>query len=141
MNGRRVTLKGSPGSYIELSRTWKDGDRIETIFPMQFSLETIPHNPKRAALLYGPVVLAGECGTEGMQSPAPFSNSQLYNDYYTYDYRIPPLLRTTLTIDSQHPERSLKCMGSELNFITTSGDVLRPLYDIHRQRYIVYWDL
>ena len=29
----------------------------------------------------------------------------------------------------------------ELKFTTEQGDVIRPLYDVHRQRYVVYWDL
>ena len=141
VNGRRVALHCRPGSYIELTRTWRSGDRIEATFPMQLALEATPDNPERAALLYGPIVLAGERGTEGMQQPAPFSNPQCYNDYYTYDYHIPAHLRTTLQIDTLHPEQSLRRDGSELKFISTEGDVLRPLYDIHRQRYVVYWEL
>ena len=29
----------------------------------------------------------------------------------------------------------------ELKFTTEQGDVIRPLYDLHHQRYVVYWDL
>lgn len=143
VNGKKVTVRQKPGSYIELTRTWKDGDRIEATFPMQLHVEATPDNPQKAALLYGPIVLAGERGTEGMQSPAPFSNPTLYNDYYTYDYHIPADLKTTLPIDVKHPERTVKRTEGEeeLLFTTTEGDVLRPLYDVHRQRYVVYWDL
>lgn len=35
----------------------------------------------------------------------------------------------------------LKRVGDGLNFTTSQGDVIRPLYDIHRQRYVVYWNL
>lgn len=72
VNGKKVSVKQKPGSYIALTRLWKSGDRIEVTYPMQVSLETTPDNPRKAALLYGPVVLAGERGTEGMQAPAPF---------------------------------------------------------------------
>lgn len=66
VNGKKVSVKQKPGSYIALTRLWKSGDRIEVTYPMQVSLETTPDNPRKAALLYGPVVLAGERGTEGM---------------------------------------------------------------------------
>ena len=92
-------------------------------------------------MIYGPVVLAGERGTEGMETPAPFSNPQLYNDYYTYDYHIPATLSDTLKVDSRNLGRSLLREGKALRFNTPQGDVLRPLYDIHRQRYVVYWNL
>lgn len=142
VNGRKVNVRHSPGSYIELSRRWKAGDRIEVTFPMQLRLETVPDNPQRAALLYGPVVLAGERGTENMDFPAPFSDPSRYNDYYTYDYQVPAGLRTTLRLDPRHIGRTVQRSGSgTLRFTTPQGDVLRPLYDLHRQRYVVYWDL
>ena len=31
--------------------------------------------------------------------------------------------------------------GEQLRFRTTDGRILEPLYDIHRERYIVYWHL
>lgn len=141
VNGKKIQVRQAPGSYIALTRLWRDGDRIEVVYPMQVQLETTPDNPQKGALLYGPLVLAGERGTEGMQSPAPFSDPRLYNDYYTYDYHIPADLKTTLLIDCKHPERALQRVGKELKFTTQQGDVLRPLYDVHHQRYVVYWDL
>lgn len=133
--------EAKPGSYIALTRQWKNGDCVEVTYPMQVHIETTPDNPNKGALLYGPVVLAGERGTENMKTPASFSNPALYNDYYTYDYQIPADLKTTLPVDRKHPERILQRVGKELKFTTPQGDVIRPLYDVHRQRYVVYWDL
>lgn len=141
VNGEKVSVKQKPGSYIAVTRQWKDGDRIEANYPMSLQLETTPDNPQKGALLYGPLVLAGESGTEGMQSPAPFSDPALYNDYYTYNYHIPAELNTTLQIDRKHPGHSLQRTGEELIFKTSQGNVLKPLYDLHHQRYVVYWDL
>ena len=141
VNGKKMSVQQKPGSYIALTRRWKSGDRIEATYPMQVHVETTPDNPRRGALLYGPLVLAAERGTAGMQAPAPFSNPALYNDYYTYDYRIPADLKTDLQIDMEHPERALQRAGEELRFTTGQGDVIRTLYEMHRQRYVVYWDL
>lgn len=141
VNGKRVNVKQKAGSYIAITREWKDNDNISATFPMQLHVEATPDNPKKVALFYGPIVLAGERGTEGMETPAPFSNPTLYNDYYTYNYHIPANLRTTLKLDTKHPERTLHRVGNKLEFISSQNDVIRPLYDIHHQRYIVYWDL
>lgn len=141
VNGKRVSIQQKPGTYIAITREWKDGDRIAATYPMRIQLEATPDNPQKAALLYGPLVLAGERGAEGMQASAPFSNPALYNDYYTYNYQVPASLSTSLKIDMKHPERALKRVGEELLFTTGQGDVIRPLYDLHRQRYVVYWDL
>ena len=141
VNGKKISVKQKPGSYIAITREWKDGDQISATYPMQIKLEATPDNPDKAALLYGPLVLAGERGTEGMQAPAPFSNPALYNDYYTYNFHVPAHLRTSLKLDKKHPERALQRVGSDLKFTTEQGDVIRPLYDLHHQRYVVYWDL
>jgi len=31
--------------------------------------------------------------------------------------------------------------GPGLTFTTADNDILKPLYDIHRCRYVVYWDI
>ena len=95
-------------SYIAITREWKDGDQISATYPMQIKLETTPDNPDKAALLYGPLVLAGERGIEGMQAPAPFSNPALYNDYYTYNFHVPADLRTLLKVDIDVYKRQAK---------------------------------
>ena len=141
VNGKKIRVRQEAGSYIAVEREWKDGDKVEVRYPMSLRLERTPDNPDKAAVLYGPIVLAGERGTEGMETPAPFSNPKLYNDYYTYDYHIPADLKTSLSFDERHPEQSLRRKDGTLEFTSPQGDTLRPLYDLHRQRYVVYWDL
>ena len=142
VNGKRVKVRQQPGSYIAIEREWKDGDRIEATYPMHLTLESAPNNPHRAALLYGPVVLAGALGTEGMLLPAPDSDPSKYNDYYTYDYHIPEGLPTGLKWDAGHPENSVQRISEDgLRFRTADGVTVLPLYDVHRQRYVVYWDI
>lgn len=141
VNGKKVSVKQKPGSYIAVTRQWKDGDCITATYPMQVKLETMSDNPQKGALIYGPLVLAGELGTDGMQAPAPYSNPTLYNDYYTYNYHIPAGLKTSLKVDAKYPERSIQRVGKDLKFTTPQGDLIEPLFNIHRQRYVVYWDL
>ena len=142
VNGRRVKVSQKPGSYITLDREWREGDCVEVTYPMHLALETAPDDPSRAALLYGPVVLAGELGTEGMQAPAPDSDPSKYNDYYTYDYHIPAGLPVSLEWDEKHPEKAVERTASDiLHFRTADGVTVSPLYDVHRQRYVVYWKI
>ena len=141
VNGRKIKVERKPGSYIVLEREWKDGDCIEVTYPMDFHLEEAPDNMHMAALLYGPVVLAGRLGTEGMEDPAPYSDPDKYNDYYTYDYHIPENLPVTLDWASVRQGRGLKRLDGRLEFETADGIPVVPLYDIHRERYVVYWNL
>jgi len=58
VNGNRVSGPVEPGSFSRITRTWKDGDRIELELPMKLSLETVDANhPNLVALIHGPLVL------------------------------------------------------------------------------------
>ncbi|HET8783815.1 MAG TPA: glycoside hydrolase family 127 protein, partial [Pyrinomonadaceae bacterium] len=64
INGRPQTVDQNAGSFVEIRRLWKNGDRIELTIPMSLRLEMMPDNPRRVAVLYGPTVLAGELQPE-----------------------------------------------------------------------------
>lgn len=141
VNGKRVAVKTGPSSCISIDRKWNKGDKVEVTYPMSLRVETTPDDPKRGALLYGPVVLAGNLGTEGMAAPAPFSDPTVRNDYYTYDYHIPANLPSQLNIDPTTGLPKLKKGDSPLHFVTETGVEVLPLYDAHHCRYVVYWNL
>ena len=107
VNGKKVKVRQKPGSYILLSRRWKDGDRIEADYAMGLRLERTPDGTERGALLYGPVVLAGELGPEGMEAPAPYSDQAKDNDYYSYDYQIPEGLPRALRLAPKNTATAL----------------------------------
>lgn len=143
-NGKKVkAVQTDADGYICLTNRWKAGDTVEAEFPMELHLEyahggTDKDGFKRAALLYGPIVLAGDMGTEGMEAPVPFSDPTVRNDYYTYDYHIPAGLNTTL---SEADLTGIQRREGTLEFTLPDGRTLRPLYDLHHRRYTVYWDM
>lgn len=137
INGKKVAVKGSPSSYMSYKCRWKTGDRVEISYPMSLRLESVPDDASRAALLYGPIVLAGDLGKEGMTGCAPFSDPTVRNDYYTYDYRIPAGLDTSLSPDLTQIRRD----GDGLEFRDAKGRSIRPLYDTNHTRYVVYWNI
>ena len=143
INGKAITVKQSPGTYLRFNRQWKAGDIIEVVYPMQLHLQYANNDSHKAAVLYGPIVLAGEMGTAQMEAPAPYSNPALYNDYYTYNYHVPVGLTTGLALNATTlPAAIQPVAGKPLSFQAVKEQVsLRPLYDIHRERYVVYWSL
>lgn len=141
VNGKKVKVSGKPSSYISLRRQWKPGDVIEARYPMSLRVETTPDDVTRGALMYGPVLLVGDMGTEGMTAPAPFSDPTVRNDYYTYDYKVPQDLPTTLKVDVKNPAKSVTRTGKGLRFRSAQGHDLLPMYDANRMRYCVYWNL
>ena len=66
VNGKVLDASAAPGSYLTLNRSWKAGDRIEMELPMHLRVEAMPDDPAMQAFLYGPLVLAGDLGGEGL---------------------------------------------------------------------------
>ena len=147
VNGKPVKTDAKPDSYITLDRVFKDGDQIEVNFPMTIHAIREPGSDSVVTFSYGPVVLAGAMGTENMVFPAPFSDPHLHNDYYTYDYHVPPsVLRTVDTHGRKLGNLLVPVKGQPLTFKTEPGVTSRPvmfypLYNMDRQRYNVYWKL
>lgn len=139
INGRKVNVRSTPSSYMTIARKWKPGDIIEVQYPMTLHTEATPDNPDKAAILYGPVVLAASAGNEGVVSFD--SNPEVRNDYYTLDYRIPANLNDSLTLDINNPASNIKPAQNPLTFITDDGRILSPFFDTHRTRHIVYWNI
>jgi uncharacterized protein len=128
VNGRSQTVDAKPGSFIEIKRTWKTGDRVELTLPMSLRLEAMPDNRQRVAIFYGPTLLAGDLGAE-QSEPNGVS-------------LIPALITSTrepstwLTPVAQHPVTFRTASVGKPDDVT-----LYPFYAMHHKRYAVYWDL
>ncbi|WP_321472538.1 glycoside hydrolase family 127 protein [uncultured Paludibaculum sp.] len=66
VNGRLLETTPGAGSYLSLTRAWKHGDRVELDLPMQLTAEPFPDDSRVQAFLYGPIVLAGDLGAQGL---------------------------------------------------------------------------
>ena len=64
VNGERAGVNSKPGWYIDLTRTWKSGDTVTIAMPRTLRLARLPDNPRRAAVVWGPIVLAGDLGPQ-----------------------------------------------------------------------------
>jgi DUF1680 family protein len=58
VNGQRQLVEATPGTYVKLSRAWKDNDTIEVKMPFDFHLSRVMDQPNLASIFYGPVLLA-----------------------------------------------------------------------------------
>jgi len=72
-----VNGEGAPatpeGGYLRIRRAWKAGDEVVLTLPRTLRLEPTPDDPATVAVLYGPLVMAGDLGpaTEAWTGPAP----------------------------------------------------------------------
>ena len=135
VNGKSFRCRS--GEYASIKRKWKNADKIELCFPMSLRLETMASDQSKAAIFYGPLLMAARLGTEGFTGCQPDSDPSKYNDYYKYDYHIPE------GINDKMKRKDFEALDriSALDFKFPSGLIISPLYDIHRERYIVYWNL
>ena len=140
VNGREEKVQAKPQSYLTLARAWKDGDRIEVRLPMSLHLYRARDDKNLGVVMFGPLVLAGELGREGMPKTLCVTN----NKQYSGD-PVPPV--PVLVTDLKDPAAWVKRTGDkDLRFRTQNvgkpTDVsLIPLHELHHQRYTVYWKL
>jgi len=141
VNGAVVARSDRPGSYIELDRLWRDGDTVDLDLPMQVDAVPLPGAPEIVAFTYGPVVLAGALGNEGIAPGADIVvNERKYGSYLDTPFTPP-----TIAGDPETIAAAVKPSGSPLGFTiadkTGKPVPLIPYHRIAHQRYSVYWPL
>lgn len=138
VNGKRQKISGVSGSYVSINREWQNGDRVEIQLPMELHTEPLPGTSNIVAVLYGPIVLAGNLGTNGM--PNPYAGDQL--DFAKIpDPKVPIFVGDLKTF-----LKKVKPIGDPLVFQTKNlgqpYDVtLVPFYKVSHERYSVYWNV
>ena len=135
LNGRKLDGMAGAGGYLDISRAWKKGDRVDLELPMRLASEAFPDDPTWQAFLYGPIVLAGDLGSQGL-------TDSLIQDRQGPETDKAPMETPTLKTSGKDPAEWLKPAGSNpLDFQTTGQprDVaFRPLNRLW-QRFAVYW--
>ena len=142
LNGRPLRVASAPGSYAEVRRTWRAGDRLQVTIPLSVRTEATPDDPRKVAFLYGPLVLAGDLGPVPSGPTAPYAVEQWDN------FKQPSAEVPVLVTEAGNVEGSLKRVRGtmELVFRTVGTgrprDVtLRPFNEIFYDYYNVYWDV
>jgi len=114
INGKEQKINAMPGSYLTLSRKWKNGDKVELRMPFSFYLEPVMDQQNIASLFYGPVLLAA-------QEAEPRT-----------EWR-------KVTLNAEDIGRSIAGDPEKLEF-TIDGVVFKPFYETYG-RYSVYLDV
>jgi hypothetical protein len=110
---------------------------------MQVRLIPSNDDSKLAAIAYGPILLAGLMGKEGIQAPAPYAEDQ--DDLGKFP--VPGSIKTTLNTDAKRVTDMVRRVDgkSPLTFEIRDAHqekaVLVPYYQIHDERYVVYWKM
>ncbi len=128
-----VAASKHAGSYVELKRAWRSGDTVSVTLPKTLRLEALADNPRCAAIMWGPLVLAGDLGPDRDRSRRSQPGEE---------GGVPVLVAAEKPLADW-----LKPAGGQPGRFQTAGvgrdkDVnLVPFYQLHRRTYAVYWDL
>jgi len=141
VNGVPVKDPSPAGAYIRIERKWKTGDTVRLTLPKSLRLEPLPDNPRRAAILWGPLVLAGDLGP--IPPRWPFGEAEASSDRRRPDVPATPVLVTA----ERSPQAWIKPVEGRPGVFRTAGagrdaDVdLVPFYRLHRRVYAATWDI
>ncbi|MBC7328382.1 glycoside hydrolase family 127 protein [bacterium] len=124
INGDSFPLTTAPGGYLAIRRVWKKGDIVELRLPMKLHTESLPDKPNCRAILYGPIVLAGDLGSQ--DEPEPPLLAIVSHNRPTEEWLTP--------VPGKPLHFKMKGVGKPKDF------ELLPLYELHERRYTVYWD-
>ena len=135
-----------PSTYVELERTWKSGDRVELTLPKSLRLEPTPDDPSVAAIMWGPLVLAGDLGPrrEGRARAADGSAA-----LPTGPAPVPvlvaadrPISEWVVPAGTRTGDFSARQVARVPAQPSNAGDVaLAPFYRTQERRYSVYFDV
>jgi DUF1680 family protein len=137
VNGEPLGVEVRPGTYLSIARAWKNGDRVDVRLPMALRLWRMPDNPNVAAVMYGPIVLAGELPTEDL------AKEKVYGPYHAEGV---PAAAPEFVPPSDDLDAWIKPLpGRALAFRTVNAgrpaDVdLVPFYRLFGRRYAIYWN-
>jgi len=141
VNDKKVAQRLQSG-YVEITRTWIPGDEITLTLPKSLRLERLKDHPKKAAVLWGPLVLAGDLGAaprrgddgdgDGVRALAP-DPVALVTDRPVTEWLKPVAGKPGVfqasgiarTISTQEP------LDVEFS----------PFFSMHRRTYAAYWEL
>jgi DUF1680 family protein len=137
LNGTPLVGEGSgrPASFTDIHRTWQTGDRIEIEMPMALHLQPMPDDKNRAAIMYGPLVLAGRMGD---------LTPEEMNDHNTAPGGNPVAVPELVAKGKELRDWIKPIPGRPLEFRTQGQktDVtLVPFNALFKQRYAVYWTI
>jgi DUF1680 family protein len=143
VNGRRVASTADASGYVPVRREWRTGDVIEVHLPMTVRTVPLPGAPHFVAFAYGPIVLAGRLGTEGL-TPARqiIVNERESGNMLNTPVDVPSLVGKA----SDLSQRVRPVRGESLTFETVGigrpHDVrLAPFYRLAHERYNLYWSV
>jgi DUF1680 family protein len=140
INGESMSLASEPGSYLVINRQWKNNDKLQITLPMSLHTHPMPDDKSVVAMMYGPLVLAGQLGSEGLTAENVHTSDNWYRFPQNQIAAVQPL-----TVTSDNINDWIKPVeGKPLTFRTIGQSheiILVPFHKLFNQKYVIYWNL
>ncbi|MFT3704571.1 MAG: glycoside hydrolase family 127 protein [Agriterribacter sp.] len=125
VNNKKTAVEKDKLGYFVITRQWHDNDKIEISMPMTLYTESLPDNSNRIAVLYGPLLMAGNLG-DTMPDPV---------------YGTPVLLTDNRNVQDWAVHDNANPLVFHMKGVGKPFDVtLSPFYKNIDNYYSVYWD-
>lgn len=141
VNGTAFKNIGKPASYVEIARTWKTGDTVSVTLPKALHLQPTPDMPQRAAIMWGPLVLAGDLGPMPQRGPGRGNEADA-------PPQPPQRVEPPLLVAAERPVTEWLAPVAGKPGVFRSAGVGRdrdiefvPFYRLHRRQYTAYFDI
>ena len=142
VNGQAINSLPVAGSYVEINRTWKSGDEISLVLPKILKLDRLSGNPMKAAVLWGPLVLAGDLGAaprrgddgdgDGVRAAAP-EPVVLVTDR--------PVTEWLKPVNGRPGVFRAAAIARTVSTQSPVDVEFSPFFSMHRRTYAAYWDV
>jgi DUF1680 family protein len=138
VNGEAVSSTSEAGSYVEILRTWKTGDVVELKLPKTLRLEPLPDNEQRVAVMWGPLVLAGDLGPGRERG----RGRRRERGERREQPQVPVFVAAEKPVDQWVRPNAAAAGNFRSDGVGQEQDVdLVPFYRLHRRLYSAYWDV
>ncbi|CAM4121549.1 glycoside hydrolase family 127 protein [Lederbergia lenta] len=141
INGDKVDVIANDG-YIMIERNWSTGDIMEINLPMSLHTYEAKDNPNKVGILYGPIVLAGALGTKDFPESDILGDHLKLNNHTLID--VPNLIADRDNIEAWITRVDNGSLEFETDHVGQPGNsklTLIPFYELHHQRYTIYWNM
>lgn len=138
LNGNLVDFKKEKG-YISIINLWKKGDTLDISLDMNLHIYTSKEDKNKICFMYGPLVLAGAFGRNNFPKSDILEDHLKLNNYKSIDI---PIISGNDNLLSNIKKIKDKYLEFELNFNNSNlkeSVILKPFYDIHHERYSIYF--
>ena len=143
VNGESIGLSEIESGYVTIDREWNSGDIIKVDLPMHLAMVYLPDKSDYASVMYGPIVLAAPTDTtdlDGLIADDSRMGHVANGSFYPLEEA--PML----VFNNDEWKNKFKKSGdftftaSELIYPDSYDDlVLKPFYQVHDSRYMIYW--